>query len=76
MSNNPVHAFPFKGEFYRTPGMELRDMIALHAMNGMLANPNTHPFDIDAHQRAIRLSYWIADEMMKERSKPKDEDDA
>ena len=75
MSNNPIHAFPFKGEYYRTPGMELRDMIALQALNGMLANSNTKPFDLDAHLRAIRLSYWIADEMVKERSKPKEDAD-
>lgn len=75
MSKNPIHAFPFNGVYYRTPGMELRDLIALHALNGMLANSSTSPFDLDDHQRAIRLSYWIADEMVKERSKAKEEDD-
>lgn len=38
MSYRPIPAFPFKGDYYRNPGMDLRDWFAGQALVGWLAD--------------------------------------
>ena len=56
------------------PGMSLRDYFAGEALDGMIYGPNTPrdpdimPLDEEA-KRIAKMSYMVADAMLKERSK-------
>lgn len=47
----------------------LRDLIAMRALSGLLAYPNTR-IDIEKVQEYAHLAYKLADAMLEERVKP------
>lgn len=59
------HAFPFNGEYYKTPGMTLREYYAGQVLAGIMANPNPVPLnrDYDALiiDRAVDLAEQLCD---------------
>lgn len=62
----PIYAFPFNGEYFKTPGMELRDWFAGQALTGavaaMMADHSLAYPDEWGH-----LAYKIADAFMEAR---------
>lgn len=66
MKTSP-HAFPYKGEHYRTPGMELRDWFAGQALASLLG---ARALDVKATPSIVaEAAYLIAHAMMTERKK-------
>ena len=77
MTDDGGPAFPHEditSDDYGSPGMSLRDYCAAQAMDEMIYGPNT-PRDPDIMPleeeagRIAKMSYMVADAMLKERSK-------
>lgn len=66
------HAFPFIGEYYKTPGMTLREYYAGQVLAGIMANPNPVPLSdtYDAHiiTRCLELAAKLCEAL--EQSEP------
>lgn len=57
------HAFPFNGEYYKTPGMTLREYYAGQVLAGIMANPNPVPLNPDYDTAIIHRSISIAEQL-------------
>ena len=68
--NHNDNAFPMQGTFYeedgqlRQAGLNVRDYIAIKAMQGILSNPSMHPA-VDGSY-AAEIAYRIADSMLEQ----------
>lgn len=69
MTDKPAHAFPHMGQYYASPGMELRDWFAGQALAGIMANNNVGPLNGAYDLNIIDRAYHLADQMVAQRSK-------
>lgn len=65
----PPHAFPYKGEFYKSPGMELRDWFAGQVFPVAFKRAESNLMEGGLYQLAAKYAYGMADAMVAERNK-------
>lgn len=71
MTEQRINAFPYRGEFYKSPGMELRDWFAGQALAGFHIPILDHE---SVYTRYATAAYVLADAMMAQRTHINDEE--